>query len=64
MAEISDLIKYMQSDSMARRKEEKEAIDNAQKGNSSTSAKMGDPVPDHIKNSFKKASYATQKSKK
>ena len=46
------------------RQEEKEAIDNAQKGNSSTSAKMGDPVPDHIKNSFKKASYATQKSKK
>ena len=27
MAEISDLIKYMQSDSMARRKEEKEAIE-------------------------------------
>ena len=27
MAEISDLIKYMQSDSMARRKEEKESIE-------------------------------------
>ena len=31
MAEISDLIKYMQSDSMARRKEEKEAIERDKK---------------------------------
>ena len=46
------------------RQEEKNEIEKAKTGNNSTSAKMGDPVPDHIKNTFKKASYATQKSKK
>ena len=46
------------------RQEEEQEIKKAQTGKHSTSANMGDPVPDHIKNTFKKASYTTQKAKK
>ena len=50
------------------RQEEKKAMDKAQKGDNTTSANMGDPLPEHMKKAFqdqaKKTSYATQKSKK
>lgn len=50
------------------RQEEKKAIDNAQRGDNSTSANMGDPLPDHMKKAFqeqsKKPSYTTQRAKK
>ena len=50
------------------RQEEKKAMDNAQKGGNTTSANMGDPLPEHMKKTFqdqaKKASYTTQRAKK
>lgn len=50
------------------RKKEKEAYEKASKGDNSQSTKMGDPVPPHIKQAFKKAgrkpSYSTQRAKK
>jgi hypothetical protein len=50
------------------RQEEKNEIEKAKTGNNSTSANMGDPLPEHMKKTFqdqaKKSSYATQKSKK
>jgi len=50
------------------RQEEKKAIDNVQKGDNTTSANMGDPLPEHMKKAFqdqaKKASYTTQRAKK
>ena len=46
------------------RQEENKQIEKAQTGNNSTSANMGDPIPDYVKNTFKKSSYTTQKAKK
>ena len=50
------------------RQEEKKAMDSAQKGDNSTSANMGDPLPEHMKKAFqdqsKKSSYTTQRAKK
>lgn len=50
------------------RQEEKNEIEKAKTGNNSTSANMGDPLPEHMKKTFqdqaKKSSYTTQKSKK
>ena len=57
---INEIIKY--------RQEEKKAIDNASKTNNSTSANLGDPIPDHIKSKFKQASkqadYISKRAKK
>ena len=56
----NEIVKY--------RKEEKKAIDNAQKGDNSTSANIGDAVPEHMKKIFQEqklnSSYRPQKSKK
>lgn len=52
------------------RKKEKTEYDKISKGDSSqtTSAKMGDPIPDHMKAAFKeagkKASYISRRAKK
>jgi hypothetical protein len=50
------------------KEKEKEAYEKASKGDNSQSTKMGDSVPPHIKQAFKKAgrkpSYSTQKAKK
>jgi hypothetical protein len=50
------------------KKKEKEAYEKSSKGNNSQSAKVGDNIPPHIKQAFKKAgrkpSYSTKKSKK
>jgi hypothetical protein len=50
------------------RKKEKEVYEKASKGDNSQSAKVGDKIPPHIKQAFKKAgqksSYSTQKAKK
>lgn len=50
------------------RQEEKKAMDSAQTGDNSTSANMGDPLPEHMKKAFqdqsKKSSYTTQRAKK
>ena len=50
------------------RQEEKKSIDNAGKKNNSTSANLGDPIPDHIKSKFKQASrqadYISKRAKK
>ena len=57
---INEIIKY--------RQEEKKSIDNASKTNNSTSANLGDPIPDHIKSKFKQVSkqadYISKKAKK
>jgi hypothetical protein len=43
-------------------------MDNAGKKNNSTSANLGDPIPDHIKSKFKQASkqadYISKRAKK
>ena len=50
------------------KEKEKEAYEKASKGDNSQSAKVGDPIPPHIKQAFKKAgrkpSYSTQRAKK
>tara|TARA_R110000796_G_scaffold139551_2_gene255691 strand:- start:8433 stop:8633 length:201 start_codon:yes stop_codon:yes gene_type:complete len=57
---INQIIEY--------RKEEKNQRDNASKDNNSTSAKIDDPVPDHMKKIFQQGKqptkYTTQRSKK
>tara|TARA_Y100000114_G_C11521250_1_gene213616 strand:+ start:160 stop:348 length:189 start_codon:yes stop_codon:yes gene_type:complete len=53
---INEIIKY--------KKEETKSIEKSVGNKNATSAKMGDPVPDHIKNTFKQASYTTRKAKK
>ena len=57
---INEIIKY--------RQEEKKAIDNASKTNNSTSANIGEPVPEHMKQAFKQASkqadYISKRAKK
>jgi hypothetical protein len=57
---LNEIIKY--------RQEEKKSIDNASKTNNSTSANLGDPIPDHIKSKFKQVSkqadYISKKAKK
>ena len=50
------------------KKEEKKAIDDASKGNNSTSANVGEPVPDHMKKIFQQtqspSKFTTRRSKK
>jgi hypothetical protein len=57
---VNRIIKFRQG--------EKKEIDNIGKKNNSTSANLGDPVPDHIKSKFKQASkqadYISKKAKK
>ena len=48
--------------------QESKAINNSTKDSNSTSANMGDPMPEHMKKMFKsqsqKSSYTTQRAKK